>query len=358
MMTGFFNKKIIFYSGALIFAALLAVSAVFLFKKEKPAENGRGQAGFESGFAENRTALPAGSGFSGSVSGISSSGLSSKNGENGVLWPIGRNELGKKAFIFGEKLKEQLNGIVPIQTAEPPSGYSNLSETAFSEETLYRHNGKPYWPQYSDEEYFRLYYTERYVSYLHLLQNLMAKDGFIKEGGKVEFEKEQDTYPVLTKFVDYAVVRKFIGYDRGERLKFGINVTLRQININERPNVEQYLLQGRKPFSLYWYGIAGQIFAILSPEVYAQSGSDSGSGSQSSSNECYEEGSGSSGGSGSNSWAMCCQCGLYCSSSGCTYVSDCSQSYCNVDLGCLNQVCGDNNPGIWDEESGTCGCDP
>lgn len=70
--------------------------------------------------------------------------------------------------------------------------------------------------------------------------------------------------------------------------------------------------------------------------------------------DCYREGS--SMGSGYNTWAMCCNCGLYCSTYGCTYVQDCSQSSCNINLGCKNLMCSGNRPMIWDSASGMCGC--
>jgi hypothetical protein len=72
--------------------------------------------------------------------------------------------------------------------------------------------------------------------------------------------------------------------------------------------------------------------------------------------DCYRQGS--SMGGGYNTWAMCCNCGLYCSSSGCTWYNDCGWGgyLCNIHLGCKNLMCAGFRPMIWDSASGICGC--
>jgi len=72
--------------------------------------------------------------------------------------------------------------------------------------------------------------------------------------------------------------------------------------------------------------------------------------------DCYREGS--SMGGGYNTWAMCCNCGLYCTTHGCSYVNDCGTmgQSCTIQLGCKNLMCSGNRPVIWDQASGMCGC--
>ena len=74
--------------------------------------------------------------------------------------------------------------------------------------------------------------------------------------------------------------------------------------------------------------------------------------------DCYKDDDPGNKKKGSNSKVFCCNCGLYCTPSGCVDVKDCGEKgkACNVQLGCLNRVCGGTPNAIWDKESGTCGC--
>lgn len=73
--------------------------------------------------------------------------------------------------------------------------------------------------------------------------------------------------------------------------------------------------------------------------------------------ECYKDDDPDNKQEGVDAAAFCCNCGLKCGKA-CVYVHDCGQNgqNCNVQLGCLNQICGQWKNAIWDPQTFICGC--
>lgn len=73
--------------------------------------------------------------------------------------------------------------------------------------------------------------------------------------------------------------------------------------------------------------------------------------------ECYKDDNPDNEQKGNDAAAFCCNCGLKCGKA-CVFIQDCGQNgqNCNVQLGCLNQICGNWPNAIWDPQTFICGC--
>ncbi len=189
----------------------------------------------------------------------------------------------------------------------------------------------------TDEEWFKIAYPEPVITALGEIEEAMKLTGFISESEKFEFTSDENVRAFWHKAIDWALKENMIDEKQAKGFRDGIDVIIPQLQKDERNQNEQKLNA-----SLLRLIIA----RLLNNRAYALG--------EVTSPECYREGSALSG--GYNTWAISCDSGLFCSK-GCTYIDDCSTSYCNVYLGCLNLMCS-AGPAIWDPETGICGCDP
>lgn len=189
-------------------------------------------------------------------------------------------------------------------------------------------------PRLSEEEYFSSVYPKEYIEYFNTLQDLMLKDGFLEKNHKITVKTEEDTYAVLSRFVDYMAEKEYLSEEERENLKHGFNVVLPKLNREERPLVEKRLLGAR------WYEFVDAILAFLVSQASAQA-------------MCFTPGAG--GPIGFNGGAPCCNCGYNFHHGVPHFVPYCAGFMCDINLGCLNGVCM-GRPAIWDPMTGICGC--
>ncbi len=231
----------------------------------------------------------------------------------------------EKVFISVEELKKQFSPRIG-EKCIPVSTPTMSGDLVFS---------------MSDEEYFKRVYPAEYIKYLNDLQDAMLRDAFILESGKITFKTEEDTINLFLKFIDYAFSKGYIKSEEKTKLQEGVQITLRELNKQERPFVEKRLLQ-----TTVLEGTLHKLIALFASDANAQSVTVG---------ECYTMGAYRPG--GFNAWSFCCNCGLWCGY-GCSFVYDCGPAgvLCNSGwYGCLNGVCY-YQPAIWDPMGGICGC--
>ncbi len=231
----------------------------------------------------------------------------------------------EKVFISVEELKKQFSPQISEKSIP-------ISTPAVSGDSVF---------SMSDEEYFKRVYPPEYIKYLNDLQDAMLRDAFMLESEKITFKTEEDTINLFLKFTDYAFSKGYIKSEEKTKLQEGVQITLRELNKQERPFVEKRLLQ-----TTVLEGTLHKLIALFASDANAQSVTVG---------ECYTMGAYRPG--GFNAWSFCCNCGLWCGY-GCSFVYDCGPAgvLCNSGwYGCLNGVCY-YQPAIWDPMGGICGC--
>lgn len=187
---------------------------------------------------------------------------------------------------------------------------------------------------FTNEEYFSLAYPAEYHEYLDTLQDFLVRENYIQAGEKIEIKTEEDSYQILTSFVEFMAGQGFLNKEEKDRFKKGINEELRELNAQERPLVEKQLL------GFSWYKFMDQFLAIFIDRIYAQP-------------LCFRQGGGA--GIGYNGGSFCCNCGYNIHHGTPYFVPYCAGFVCDINLGCLNAVC-PGGAAIWDPMTGICGC--
>ena len=181
----------------------------------------------------------------------------------------------------------------------------------------------------TDEEWFKIAYPDFYLGSLRQIGNFMKRRGFLAASESLDFKTESEVHAFLHKIVDFALNEGIITSVEAEGARNGIDVILPGLQQQERYRANQQLI------SLFL-----KIFGTETAWAFL--------------GDCYREGVSMS--SGFNGFAICCNCGLQDYVYYYVYIYDCSQSYCDIDLGCKNLICTGYKPVIWDPGSFTCGC--
>ncbi|MFY9462506.1 MAG: hypothetical protein WAP51_04890 [Candidatus Sungiibacteriota bacterium] len=213
----------------------------------------------------------------------------------------------------------------------------------------------------TEKEVFERIWPQEYRDYLKEIEGFMVEDGFIGVSQRRTFLSDQDIFDFIELMFAYArqkgwitdeEFKKFTADTKGDFLK----LIRDEQDALRRGEVTGILLPGYQRFTRYSAGklirdmLDGIGYVIMQAKP-AYAGWNTGK-------DCYKDDDPDNKKKGFNSKVFCCNCGYFCTPTGCVFKEDCGEKgkSCNVQLGCLNGVCGDWPNAIWDKESGTCGC--
>jgi|TARA_Y100000310_G_scaffold169509_4_gene169668 hypothetical protein len=207
-----------------------------------------------------------------------------------------------------------------------------------------------------EQQVFDILYPDYFTEGLAFTQSVFVEQGFLSENyKKIEnFDSEEKIFAFVNTIIDVFEEQGFYSEDEAIKFRIGANQTWKSILDDERRIFRNKLISSKlskkifanilfnthKKTSKQIINIADKLEDIFLKKAQAK--------------ECFRDGGG--GGSGSNDWALCCNCGLKCTSNGCVYRQNCGKGgkSCNVPLGCKNLV-GKGKAVIWDSATGICG---
>ena len=219
----------------------------------------------------------------------------------------------------------------------------------------------------TEKEIFIFGYSEEYKSVLREINQGMIDIGYLKSGEVYKLDTMADAIALQDRFADWleylsAHSASGGGFSADEIAQY--RKSYREIlpKLWEDEIKAERTVAGEDPRNfiskfkgalarkksegiISWIGKS--IISRIIPEAYAQF---------SVSPECYRGGTPNNQ-RGSQRSAPCCNCGFFCTNTGCTFRQNCGPSggACNIQLGCLNKVCA-NLPAIWDPQTRICGC--
>ncbi|OGZ44332.1 MAG: hypothetical protein A3J55_03480 [Candidatus Ryanbacteria bacterium RIFCSPHIGHO2_02_FULL_45_17b] len=233
--------------------------------------------------------------------------------------------------------------------------------------------------EWTDVELFEWTWGKEYRQHMLQIQDIMISDGFLREDQRnISLSSDEDVYEILGMVFEYAAARGWISRKDAEILHIGLKELPKNIAMEraalQAGTVTPQVLPGHQSFNMTRMDKYAFMKDIIDGIKYVFSAQDAsaqipGGGNWVTSPDCYKD-LAPNPLPGVSLWAFCCNCGLFCTPTGCTFVSDCGPfsppSTCNVPLGCLNGPavvggCGGWPNAIWDKFSnplgtGICGC--
>lgn len=244
----------------------------------------------------------------------------------------------------------------------------------------------------SDEEVFKKIWPDVYRKYLTDTQNLVILDGTLAAGAEnvfvdrgldevqeesapnfnwaipdaqriTSFSTDEDIYKAYEVILDQAYKQGYITETDYRNFQKGLREILPALVEEEK----RFIRQG-EPQSLILPGgqqlaAAGNtreaVMDILDGLKYVFFVAEPANAAWVRSPDCYKDDDPGNQILGFNGSTFCCNCGLrHRSRCRWRFVNDCGTngSGCDIQLGCLNKVCGGKPNAIWDPASGICGC--
>lgn len=197
----------------------------------------------------------------------------------------------------------------------------------------------------TDEEYFVGFYGQEMINRFNKSLDFLVSQGFLKRENKINIKTESDMNVFFNIYLSYGAGKSTLINNRESQLRQGLNIVLPELWSREHSYMEERILKER---GLSCSAVLNRVLAFWAPQKA------SAQQNEVTNPECYREGT--NGSQGTNGWAMCCNCGEFCSE-GCEWFDDCGpqSASCNVYHGCLNSNC-QGVAAIWDQETGICGC--
>ncbi len=224
------------------------------------------------------------------------------------------------------------------------SGEPSVSPEEVLDQEIAKTKGESKFPAVSKEALFNRLWPKDYIVRLNEWQNMMLKDGFLKESEKSDFKTSEEIYVFLEKSIDYWVQTGVIKPEEVAQKTAGIE-KLKKLKMEE---AESFIKQTGQSFLNkknnrcgpgFHENVLAKHFSILLKPFYEIFGLSKPVFAWIMCPDCWKLGAGVGPICGASLWAPCCRCrcGLY-------------------PCGCLNAVCACCNA-IWDCQTGICGCD-
>lgn len=224
----------------------------------------------------------------------------------------------------------------------------------------------------SDSEIFEVMWPQEYRAGLKKIENIMAKDGFLKEEDRNRLSTNEDMFAFYRTMFVYARKKGWIDEKSFSNFMRSLDSDYPTIIGNERNNlrmsgkIEAYIPGNQQFFAskpsraLVQDIIDGLGYMLLLAEPAHAAWITAG--------DCYKDDMPFYPVPGPNLKAVCCNCGIKYEMSGGSckpeFKEDCGalNVECNAgcapptNLGCLNLACATWPNAIWDPLTGTCGC--
>ncbi|TSC71749.1 MAG: hypothetical protein G01um101470_509 [Parcubacteria group bacterium Gr01-1014_70] len=217
----------------------------------------------------------------------------------------------------------------------------------------------------TDEEIFDRLWPPVYRQALLDTEKALIENGFLSADSRHDsLTKDEDIYHILLAMIDAAEKNEWISNSDADATRTGVrdllpaDIEAERKAYQKRTNVSsKHILPGDQRLTNSFLHSEDLIENLLEGLKYVFSINHAYAG-WFTTPDCYKDDISHYPVPGFNSAIFCCNCGLFCTFSGCVRISDCGfhSVRCNVPLGCLNLQCRAWPNAIWDHTTRICGC--